>query len=236
VEGLARLSKPRLVGVIPAAGYATRLQPIECSKEVYPVGGKPVMDYAVERLRRAGCSELRVVTRPEKRDVIENARRHGAIVVEGYPQSLAESYFTGLTELDDNDVVLLDFPDAIWQPLDGLARVVEFLHEGGWDVALGLLLSPEPRRQEPVTFDESGRVARIDFKPEHPPARALTWACAAAVAAILRPLEYQSEPGVYFNSLCAERRVGALELPGTFLDMGTPGGLEAALASLTASS
>jgi UTP-glucose-1-phosphate uridylyltransferase len=58
-----------IVGVIPAAGYATRLQPLPCSKEICVVGGKPVMDYLVEQMRIGGCSELRVITRPEKRDV-----------------------------------------------------------------------------------------------------------------------------------------------------------------------
>jgi NDP-sugar pyrophosphorylase family protein len=221
-----------VIGVIPAAGYATRLQPIECSKEVYPIGGKPVMDYVIERMRRAPCSELRVVTRPEKRDVIENARRHGAVVIEAYPKSLAESYFTGLRGLADEDTVLLDYPDSIWEPADGSRRVIEFLRGGNWDIALGLLRSPAPHRQEPVTLEESGRVSRILFKPKDPPSPAWTWGCAAAPAHILRPLEHEQEPGVYFNRLCPRGRVGAVVLPGTFLDMGTPEGLREVLESL----
>ena len=31
------------------------------------------MDYLVQRMRLAGASEIRVVTRPEKLDVVENA-------------------------------------------------------------------------------------------------------------------------------------------------------------------
>ena len=61
-----------IVGVIPAAGRATRLQPLSLSKEVQPISGRPVMDYLLKRLQRGGCAELRVVTRPEKLDVIEN--------------------------------------------------------------------------------------------------------------------------------------------------------------------
>ncbi|HZB36129.1 MAG TPA: NTP transferase domain-containing protein [Gaiellaceae bacterium] len=56
----------RIVGVVPAAGHATRLQPLEGSKELLEIGGRPVFDYLVERLRAGGAEEIRVVTRPEK--------------------------------------------------------------------------------------------------------------------------------------------------------------------------
>ena len=51
---------------MPAAGHATRLQPLEGSKELLEIGGRPVFDYLVERLRAGGAEEIRVVTRPEK--------------------------------------------------------------------------------------------------------------------------------------------------------------------------
>jgi choline kinase len=54
------------VGTIPAAGYAVRLQPPDCSKEMLEVGGRPVIDYPVQRMRAAACDELHVVTRLEK--------------------------------------------------------------------------------------------------------------------------------------------------------------------------
>jgi hypothetical protein len=41
-------------------------QPLDCSKEMLEVDGRPVIDYPVERMRAAACDELRVVTRPEK--------------------------------------------------------------------------------------------------------------------------------------------------------------------------
>src|SRR5687767_11544688 len=82
---------PRIVGIVPAAGYATRLQPLDGSKEVYPVGRRPLMDYVVERMRAAPCDEVRVVTRPDKQDVIGHAAALGASVVEARPETLAES-------------------------------------------------------------------------------------------------------------------------------------------------
>jgi glucose-1-phosphate thymidylyltransferase len=220
-----------VVGIVPAAGYATRLQPLDFSKEVYPIGGRPVMDYLIERMRAGGCSELRVVTRPEKRDVAEHARRHRATVIEAHPETLAQSFLTGLQGLSDDDVVLLGFPDSIWDPVDGYARVLPLL-ERGWQVALGLFRAHDPRdltRYEVVTFDdETGRVADIAFKPERPSSEWI-WGCAVSRPALLRALEHESEPGHLFGSLARQGVVGGVRLPGTYLDMGTPQALAEAL-------
>ena len=66
-----------IVGVVPAAGSERACSPLSSSKEAQPIGGRLVMDYLLKRLRRGGCTEVRVVTRPEKLDAIENSRRHG---------------------------------------------------------------------------------------------------------------------------------------------------------------
>jgi len=215
------------VGVIPAAGYATRLQPLKLSKEVYPIGGRPVMDYLVERMRAAPCTELRVVTRPDKRDVIENAARQRATVIEATPSTLAESLLAGMDGLADDDVVLLGFPDSIWEPVDGFARVIELLG-AGWDVGLGLFQATDLRRYEPVVFDGSGRVLRIEFKPRHP-SSSWIWGCAAAAVRTLGGLEPEQEPGLFFDSLCRERRVAGLRLSDAYIDMGTHSGLREAV-------
>lgn len=218
-----------VVGVIPAAGYATRLQPLGISKEVYPIGGVPVMDYLVERMWAAPCDELRVVTRPEKRDVIENAVRNGARVIEARPASLARSLLAGMQGLADDDLVLLGFPDSIWEPPDAYKQVLELLR-GGWEVALGLFQAADLRRYEPVVFDHSGKVLRIEFKPERP-SSSWIWGCAAASVSTLRGLESEDEPGIFFNSLCAKGRVAGVRLSGAYIDMGTHDGLREAVDS-----
>jgi glucose-1-phosphate thymidylyltransferase len=215
-----------VVGVIPAAGYATRLQPLETSKEVQQIGGRPVMDYLVERMRAAPCEELRVVTRPDKDDVIDNAARHGATVVEARPATLARSLLAGVRGLADDDVALVGFPDSIWEPLDGYVRVLALLRDG-WQVALGLFEASDRRRYEPVIVEESGAVSAIEFKPEHPSSTWI-WGCAAAPVRVLRRLEGYDEPGALFNSLCAEGAVGGVRLSATYIDMGTERGLREA--------
>jgi glucose-1-phosphate thymidylyltransferase len=220
------------IGVVPAAGYATRLQPLPYSKEVYPIGGRPIMDYLVERMRLAGSSEIRVVTRPEKLDVVENAARQGATVVEGHPDSLAESFFIGMKDVDDDDIVLLGFPDSIWEPSDGYSRIIELLDDG-CEVALGLFQTNEPERCEVVTLREagaeSGLIAGIELRPPAPTSN-LIWGCAAAPASVLRGLEHEREPGEYFNRLCLKDAVAGVWLSDRYVDIGTREGLREALA------
>ena len=50
--------------VIPVAGHGTRLLPATKSqpKEMLPVGKKPIVQYVVEELARAGCKQILFVT------------------------------------------------------------------------------------------------------------------------------------------------------------------------------
>ena len=154
--------------MIPAAGHATRLQPLASSKETYPVHGRPVMDYLVERMRRGGCSELRVVTRPEKTDVIEHARRHAATVITGRPDTPAASLLTGIRSLADTDLVLFGFPDSIWEPVDGFRPLVESV-EAGAEIALGLFRTSQVERPDVVELDAAGIVTEVEVGSDRPP-------------------------------------------------------------------
>jgi glucose-1-phosphate thymidylyltransferase len=218
----------RVVGVIPAAGFATRLGPLPCSKEMLPVCGRPVLEYVHERMRAAPADEIRVVTRPEKVDVAEHARRLGATVLEGRPASVSESVRLGLRKLAGDDVVLLGFPDSVWGPEDGFARLVAALG-GTAEVALGCFRSEELERSDVVTVDEGGGVRAVQVKPSEP-ASHLIWGCAAARVGALAALSRHAEPGTLFDELARDGVVRAVRFSGAFLDIGTPRALERASA------
>jgi dTDP-glucose pyrophosphorylase len=217
---------PRIVGVIPAAGYATRLHPLEDSKEVYRVGGRPLIDYVVERMRAVPCDEVRVVTRPDKRDVIEHCAELGIRVIEGQPETLAQSIALGVEGLASDDVTLIGLPDTIWDGEEGFARLVEAL-DGETDVVLGLFTSAEPERSDVVTLDPSGLVTAVAVKPERP-ASNLIWGCAAARAGALSGVEGRTWPGERFHHLAQQGRVRAVQFSGDFLDVGTKDALRRA--------
>jgi NDP-sugar pyrophosphorylase family protein len=216
---------PIVVGVVPAAGYATRLQPLEGSKEVVLVQGRPVIDYLLDRMRRVPLAELRVVTRPEKRDVIEHARRRGATVIEGYPSSVAQSLLLGMRGLDANTIVAFGFPDTLWERADAFPILVERVR-AGVEIALGLFRGIEPARSDVVEVDEAGMVTRVLVKPERPPSD-LIWGCFAARARALERLNRHDEPGHLLDLLARTGRVQGVRFGDEFFDVGTPDALEA---------
>lgn len=215
----------RLVGVIPAAGRATRLQPLAGSKEVYPIARKPVLDYLVERMRAVEGAELRLVTRPDKADVIEAAQTRGIEVIEAEPPSVGASIHAGLRGLGHDDVVLLGFPDSLWNPVDGFVQLVELLGEA--PVVLGLFHSLEAERSDVVEVTEDGRVERVHVKPAAPTS-SLIWGCAAARAGDLETLERYDQPGFLFDELARRGNVRGVRFAGEFIDIGTLAGLRRA--------
>lgn len=210
-----------VVGVLPAAGYATRLQPLDCSKEVLPVGGRPVMDYVVERMHAGGATALYVVTREEKDDVIDHARTLGAHVVLADPETVTESFAAAIRQLADDDIVLVGWPDTIWEPLDGYRQLVDAV-DAGREVAIGLFeLTSDLERSDVVTVTAGGLVERVYVKPAVPPT-SWVWGCAAARARALRRLEEDPWPGGYFDRLARQGvEIAAVCLSDVWLDIGT---------------
>ena len=207
-----------LAGIIPAAGYAERLQPLDCSKEVYPIRGRPAMDYLIERMRAAGCRDVRVVTRPEKLDVVRNAQLQQTTVIEGRPPSLAASVRLGLAGLAEGDVVLLGFPDTVWEPRDGFVRLIAAV-ERGWDAALGLFPVADPETCDAVVCDDQGRVVAIEARSARPSTN-LIWGCAAIRVEALRTWDGAVDPGIYLGSMVGTLRLIGIRLSDQFADIG----------------
>jgi dTDP-glucose pyrophosphorylase len=208
----------RLVGIVPAAGYATRLQPLTGSKEMFLIRDRPVMDYLIDRMERARCDEIRVVTRPEKADVIAHAEQRDLSIVPAHPGSVSESLLAGLDGTGPDDIVLFGFPDTIWEPPDGFLRLIAALE--GFEVALGLFLGREPERSDVVGFTTSGVVTSIDVKPRNPTSNWI-WGCAAARRRALDALVDDPEPGVVFSSMSSKGAVVSVTLSASFVDIGT---------------
>jgi glucose-1-phosphate thymidylyltransferase len=208
-----------IVGVVPAAGLAMRLQPLRGSKELLRVGGVPVIDLLVERMRAGGAEELRVVTRPEKEDLAAHVRELGATVVLGTPANVSQSVTLGVADSAADDIALVGFPDTLWEPIDGFARLVPLV-EAGADVALGVFRADEPERFDVVVLDAEGRLLEIETKvPE--PSSSLIWGCFAARVGALRGLTDSPEPSVHFLRLARDGRVATAFLADGFVDIGT---------------
>lgn len=212
-----------VVGLVPAAGYAKRLQSLTTSKETLPIDGRPLMCFLLARMRIAGCSRILVITRPEKTDVVELTLREGHEVVLAHPRSVSESLLAGLADLSGNAIALVGFPDTIWEPEDGFLRLLEQV-QAGQEMVLGLFGVEEPERCDVVELWPSGTVRRISVKPERPVTN-LTWGILAARVDALRGLAGWDEPGLYFDSVARSGTLRGVQLGGPYNDAGTPAAL-----------
>src|SRR4051812_35732144 len=68
-----------MLGIVPAAGTGSRIQPLACSKELLPVGSwhdgqverpRAVSEYLVERMVLAGARRICFVITPQKADIV----------------------------------------------------------------------------------------------------------------------------------------------------------------------
>lgn len=183
----AAMPKPHarpIVGVIPAAGRATRLAPLPCSKELLPVGvhaapealrGRPkvISQYVLERLQRGGARRVIFVVRPGKFDIAEywgDGSRLGlsiAYVMMGDPYGPPFSIAQAAPFMAEA-TVLVGFPDILIQPDDADARLVARLDETGADVVLGLYRLRRDQAVDLVHRVGDGRVTRLVPKEDRP--------------------------------------------------------------------
>lgn len=170
-----------VVGLVPAAGMAKRLQPFPCSKEVYPVGfaldeksglprPKVAAQYLLEKYRAAGITKAFLVIKDGKWD-IPNYFRDGDLV------GLSLAYVVIAGSLGPPDTidraypflaqhrVAFGFPDILFGPDDAYARMIERQEDTGADVVLGLHLIEDPTVWDMVDCEEGGCVRDIVMKP-----------------------------------------------------------------------
>jgi dTDP-glucose pyrophosphorylase len=193
-----------VLGIVPAAGAASRLQPLAFSKEMLPVGSavdehgverpKAVSEFLVERMVDAGADRICFVISPEKTDIIPYYARHRmagrlCYVVQEQPRGLCDALFRGLHVMREDEDVLIGLPDTVWFPIHGYSTLPSS--------ELAFLLFPvdEPNRFDAVLTDARGSVMEIQVKAETPGTQ-WVWGAFRMPARIFRELHaLWSEPG-----------------------------------------
>ena len=166
-----------IVGLVPAAGYARRISPLPCSKEVYPImqqdcsAPKVVSSYLLESLREAGIKQTYLVLRSGKWDIPEyfkdgaNVGLNLAFVVsegtDGVPQTIEKAY----PFIKDNKVAF-GFPDILFNPSHVFIQLLEEQQNTGADLVLGLFKATDHLKADMVMFNSVGDLQNIVIKPE----------------------------------------------------------------------
>jgi glucose-1-phosphate thymidylyltransferase len=169
-------SRP-IVGLLPAAGLGSRIAPLPMSKELFPLGFRPVQGkvgvrpkvachYLLEAMDQAGATEVFIILRPGKWDIPEFlgdgsdlGLRLAYLTVHvpfGVPFSLNQAY-----PFIRQATVVMGFPDILFEPAQAYQRLIQRLDRGGADIVLGLFPTTQPENVGVVEFNESGRVAGI---------------------------------------------------------------------------
>lgn len=178
-----RLKNPpkRIIGLIPAAGLATRLAPLPFSKELYPIGHmrareggelrpKPICIYLLEKMRAAGTNDAYIVLRKGKWD-IPNYLGDGssldmnlAYLIMGLPFGVPYTLNQAYPFIQDA-MVTFGFPDIIFQSEGAFSKLIDRQETSQADVVLGLFPVDETAKFHMVDLDHNGRIHSIALNP-----------------------------------------------------------------------
>ncbi len=180
------------IAVVPAAGLATRLGLSQGSKEMLRLDtagdlanapGKPVCQYLLEELRRAGIREAVIALRNGKWDIpayfadgtgVDMSLSY--VIVRhpyGPPFSVDQAY-----HLLRGRTVVLGFPDILFHADQAYARLLQGLQATGCDLLLGVFPADRPDKMDMLELDAQGVIHQLLIKPGDTSLRH-TWGIAA---------------------------------------------------------
>lgn len=169
-----------VIGLIPAAGIASRLAPLPCSKEIYPIGfraidggrslsPKVVSHYLLEKMRLADITKAFIILRDGKWDIpayLGNGKmldmNLAYLMMDlpyGVPYTLDQAY-----PFVQDSIIALGFPDMIFQPEDAFVRLLDKQKNSDADIVLGLFPAPQPHKTDMVELDDNGHIRSIQIK------------------------------------------------------------------------
>jgi glucose-1-phosphate thymidylyltransferase len=182
-----------VIGVLPAAGQATRIAPLPCSKELYPIGFRPadegqsvrpkvISHYVLEKMRLAGISKAYVILRDGKWDIPAYFADGALVGIHlaylmmrlpfGPPYTVDQAY-----PFVKDALVVFGFPDIWFQPDDTFVQLLSRQSSTRADIVLALFPAHDPAQMDMVDMDDRGRARSIRLKPPHTHLR-YGWVCA----------------------------------------------------------
>jgi glucose-1-phosphate thymidylyltransferase len=167
--------KPRVIGLIPAAGRATRLGKIASSKEVMPAGReqRPVAEYLVDQMRGAGADLIYFILRDGKWDIPahfgDGERQQVPIgyLMMNAPWGPPFTLNQATPYLNDANV-LVGFPDILLSPSNAFQSALSTLDDTGADAVLGTFSARQKDGCDLVTFDNNHKVTAVIPKENSP--------------------------------------------------------------------
>jgi glucose-1-phosphate thymidylyltransferase len=231
-----------VIGLIPAAGYAKRISPLPCSKEIYPIKSadgtsKVAASYLLESFKQANIEQIYLILRTGKWDIPEYFKNGESVssnlayivskATGGVPQTIDKAY-----PFIKKNRVAFGFPDILFNSSNVFLSLLEKQTNTGADLVLGLFNASNPEKMDMVDFDSQGKLKNIIIKPRKTDL-SHTWIIAVWSPVFSRFLhEYVARfektnkelhiGEVFRQAIQTGLETGYVKFNGSYIDIGTP--------------
>lgn len=208
------------IGVIPAAGHATRMNGLQKFLLPVPSGGT-LIETLCQRMGTIHARQLLVGTRPPNYEAL--AGLCSAIVFKAATDTMSETVLAALPYVWEGERTFFGMPDSYFEDADAYPKLNACLNDGA-DVAVGVFYAMRNQRGKLGMCELSnGSVVRIEDKPE---SSDLVWAW--GVLAWRYPFWKHILPQDPHVGYAVQRAiewgmdVRAVKMTGRYFDCGTP--------------
>ena len=165
-------------GIVLAGGSGTRLYPITkvISKQLLPVGDKPMVYYPISILILAGIKEILIISTPRDLTLFKTLLGNGEDLgvkffykEQLYPDGLAKAFILGEEFIGSDDVCLI-LGDNIFYG-DGFSQMLYNSVTDTMDRKKATIFGyyvNDPERYGVIDFDSDGNILSIEEKPKQP--------------------------------------------------------------------
>jgi glucose-1-phosphate thymidylyltransferase len=212
-----------IVGLVPAAGIASRLGKLPYSKEIMPLPGmndksSVLSENLVRYFRLGGIHNLYFIIRKGKWDIPEYYGDGSSFGVNigylmmnlpfGTPFTISQAF-----PFVKDKMVALGFPDILFEPEDAFEKLKNRFLETDASLMLGIVPSEHYLRSDMIEFDAQGMIKDIVIKQDRPDLKH-SW-----FIALWRPA-FSLFMKDYLNRLLSRNQDGRIALSdGTFREL-----------------
>jgi glucose-1-phosphate thymidylyltransferase len=162
-------------GIILAGGSGTRLHPTTkvISKQLLPIGDKPMIYYPLATLLEGGISDVLLISTPhdlpQYQELLGDGSGFGMTItyaIQEKPEGLAQAFIIAESFLNGSPCCLILGDNVFYgESLVARVRAASTLKKGG--LIFGYPVH-DPERYGVVAFDDASKVTSIEEKPEKP--------------------------------------------------------------------
>jgi glucose-1-phosphate thymidylyltransferase len=155
--------------LILCGGKGTRLRPLTYAmpKHLIPIANKPILDYAMEKIRACGIDDIGFVVSAETgQEIREYYGESCCYFTQDQPLGIAHAVKGAAAFLDDSPFLLF-LGDNLLE--ESFVEGVREFHEHNLDALIYLKEVADPRRFGVAVLDAEGQLQRLVEKPLDPP-------------------------------------------------------------------